>query len=61
MQDHPSMIIEIRGHTDSVGEDDYNVYLSRKRAKAVVEFLKRKRYRKKPDPLRWLRRFRSNC
>jgi len=33
------MIIEVRGHTDSVGEDDYNVYLSRKRAKAVVGFL----------------------
>ena len=39
MQDNPSMIIEVRGHTDSVGEDDYNVYLSRKRAKAVVGFL----------------------
>lgn len=39
MQENPSMIIEIRGHTDSVGENDYNVYLSRKRAKAVVDFL----------------------
>ena len=39
MQENPSMIIEIRGHTDSIGEDDYNVYLSRKRAKAVVGFL----------------------
>lgn len=39
MQENPSMIIEIRGHTDSVGEDDYNVYLSRKRAKAVVGYL----------------------
>ncbi|MFT5384016.1 MAG: outer membrane protein OmpA-like peptidoglycan-associated protein [Saprospiraceae bacterium] len=33
------MVIEIRGHTDSMGEDNYNMYLSRKRAKAVVEFL----------------------
>ncbi len=39
MRENPSMIIEIRGHTDSIGENDYNIYLSRKRAKAVVEFL----------------------
>ncbi len=39
MLDHPSMVIEIRGHTDSMGEANYNLYLSRKRAKAVVEFL----------------------
>ena len=39
MQDNPTMVIEIRGHTDSLGERNYNIYLSRKRAKAVVEFL----------------------
>ncbi|MEM6318226.1 MAG: OmpA family protein [Bacteroidota bacterium] len=39
MQDHPNMVIEIRGHTDTVGKVDYNKYLSRKRAKAVVLFL----------------------
>lgn len=39
MQDNPGMVIEIRGHTDSMGEDNYNIYLSRKRAKAVVAFL----------------------
>ncbi|MFT5165220.1 MAG: OOP family OmpA-OmpF porin [Saprospiraceae bacterium] len=39
MQDNSGMVIEIRGHTDSMGEDNYNMYLSRKRAKAVVEFL----------------------
>lgn len=39
MKENSSMIIEVRGHTDSIGEDDYNVYLSRKRAKAVVDFL----------------------
>ncbi len=39
MQENPNMVIEIRGHTDSQGEDNYNIYLSRKRAKAVVEFL----------------------
>ena len=39
MLDNPTMIIEIRGHTDSQGEHNYNLYLSRKRAKAVVQFL----------------------
>lgn len=39
MKEHPTMVIEIRGHTDSIGDHDYNVYLSRKRAKAVVEYL----------------------
>ena len=39
MHEHPGMVIEIRGHTDIMGEDNYNLYLSRKRAKAVVEYL----------------------
>lgn len=39
MENNPNMVIEMRGHTDSVGEDNYNLYLSRKRAKAVVEYL----------------------
>ncbi len=39
MRENPTMVIEIRGHTDIQGEHDYNIYLSRKRAKAVVEFL----------------------
>lgn len=39
MRRNPEMVIEIRGHTDSRGEDRYNQYLSRKRAEAVVEFL----------------------
>lgn len=39
MQDNPQMIIEVRGHTDSMGESNYNLYLSRKRSKAVVEYL----------------------
>jgi len=33
------MSIEIIGHTDNIGEDRYNAYLSRKRAKAVVLYL----------------------
>jgi len=39
MRENPTMVIEIRGHTDSKGEDDYNFPLSEKRAKAVVHFL----------------------
>lgn len=39
LHDNPKMIIEIIGHTDNQGEDNYNLYLSRKRAKAVVDFL----------------------
>jgi len=39
MRTHPNMVIEIRGHTDIVGNSDYNQYLSRKRSKSVVHFL----------------------
>ncbi|MEM9848597.1 MAG: OmpA family protein [Bacteroidota bacterium] len=39
LQQHPDMEIEIRGHTDSQGRDSYNSYLSKRRAKAVAEYL----------------------
>ena len=39
MKTNPTMVIEVIGHTDSVGKSDYNLYLSRRRAKAVVEYL----------------------
>lgn len=39
MRQHPTMIIEIIGHTDSVGEFDYNLVLSQRRAKAVTDYL----------------------
>lgn len=39
MRDHPSMIIAISGHTDGLGSDTYNLELSRRRAKAVADFL----------------------
>jgi len=39
MQQNSKMEIEIRGHTDSQGRDNYNYYLSRKRAKAVADYL----------------------
>jgi outer membrane protein OmpA-like peptidoglycan-associated protein len=39
MRENPGMRIEIHGHTDDVGTDDYNYQLSLSRAYAVVEFL----------------------
>lgn len=39
LKDHPTMRIEIRGHTDGHGSLDYNQRLSENRAKAVVDFL----------------------
>lgn len=39
MQDNPAMVIQINGHTDSMGDDSYNVALSLRRAKAVLDFL----------------------
>ena len=35
----PAFCIEIAGHTDIRGSDEYNLWLSRKRAKAVVSYL----------------------
>jgi outer membrane protein OmpA-like peptidoglycan-associated protein len=39
MQVNPYLVIEVCGHTDSRGENDYNLTLSEKRAKSVVDFL----------------------
>ncbi len=36
---NPSMVIEIGGHTDNVGDDTYNMKLSHDRAKSVREYL----------------------
>jgi len=36
---HPGLKIEVEGHTDSVGGDDYNMKLSEDRAKAVRSYL----------------------
>ncbi|MFN0217042.1 MAG: OmpA family protein [Saprospiraceae bacterium] len=39
MRKYPKLVIEIQGHTDALGDDDYNLDLSRRRALAVVNFL----------------------
>lgn len=39
MNDNPSLIIEIGGHTDSRGAQSYNQKLSENRAKTVVDYL----------------------
>ncbi len=39
MKDNPTIVIEIGGHTDSQGSNQYNQSLSERRAKAVVDYL----------------------
>ena len=41
LNDNPSIKIEIRGHTDIKGSDQYNIRLSRSRAKSVEDYLER--------------------
>lgn len=36
---NPTIKIEIAGHTDNEGEEDYNLFLSQGRAQSVVDFL----------------------
>ncbi len=42
MIDFPHLRVEIEGHTDDQGADDYNLRLSDARAKAVVDYLLKK-------------------
>jgi outer membrane protein OmpA-like peptidoglycan-associated protein len=42
MRQNQNMMVEIGGHTDSYGTRDYNLFLSRKRAEAVKDFLTKK-------------------
>ncbi len=36
---HPGLMLEVEGHTDSMGEDDYNQGLSERRGEAVRDYL----------------------
>ncbi len=42
LQDNPDIIVLIASHTDSKGDDAYNVRLSQKRAESVVQYLIKK-------------------
>ncbi|HMN06695.1 MAG TPA: OmpA family protein [Flavobacteriales bacterium] len=44
--DYPRMRIEVEGHTDDIGSDAFNLQLSEDRAKAVVEFLRKRKVEK---------------
>jgi len=39
LEEVPDLKVEISGHTDDVGKDDYNMNLSQNRAQAVVDYL----------------------
>lgn len=39
MKAHPSLVVEVRGHTDDRGTDAYNLRLSQRRAEEVVDAL----------------------
>ncbi len=39
LQDNPTMVIEIGGHTDNLGSDDLNLKLSQSRADAVRDYM----------------------
>jgi outer membrane protein OmpA-like peptidoglycan-associated protein len=43
MIDHPKIHVEIQGHTDSQGDDDFNLKLSQRRAESVRDYLIKKK------------------
>lgn len=42
LKENPSMVIEVAGHTDNVGDDQKNLVLSESRAKTVMDYLLQK-------------------
>lgn len=42
MRSYPEMTVEIAGHTDSIGSEEYNQALSERRAEAVAQYLVKK-------------------
>ncbi|MFH0727650.1 MAG: OmpA family protein [Pseudomonadota bacterium] len=50
MAENPNVVLELQGNTDSVGTDEYNMALSRRRAEAVFDYLSAKGI--KPDRLK---------
>jgi OmpA-OmpF porin, OOP family len=42
MKDNPHIKVEIQGHTDSVGDDNYNLKLSQRRAESIKTYLSTK-------------------
>ena len=39
MKENPDIKIEVRGHTDSTGTEEYNQKLSERRADSVIEYM----------------------
>jgi outer membrane protein OmpA-like peptidoglycan-associated protein len=39
LRENPKLQIEINGHTDALGDDEYNLHLSQRRAESVLKFL----------------------
>ncbi len=39
LRDNPNITIEMASHTDRIGSDEYNLSLSERRAKAVIDYL----------------------
>jgi len=39
LEEHPNVKVKITGHTDSRGDDEYNLHLSKKRSEAILNYL----------------------
>ena len=42
LEENPRYLIEMSGHTDNVGGKDFNLWLSERRAQAIVDYMIRK-------------------